>query len=89
MQNGPVTTPEGRRGRGRLRFCTSGQRLAKKKKKSTLVSSGYITRDWLCELQAGSSMTEYRTVWFQSMLEVYRTEIPVESQCSWVLFISD
>lgn len=54
----------------------------KKKKKSTLVSSGYITSDWLFELQAVSSMTEYRTVWFLSMLEVYCTEIPVESQRS-------
>lgn len=53
-----------------------------KKKKSTLVSSGNITRDWLFELQAVSSMTEYRTVWFLSMLEVYCTEIPVESQRS-------
>lgn len=86
MQNGPLTTPEGRR--GQLYFCNSRQRLIKKKK-STLVSSGHITRDWLCQLQAGSSMTEYRILWFLSMLEVDRTEIPVESQRSWVLFIFD
>lgn len=65
-------------------FCTSGQRLAKK-----LHFFPVATSDGLCELELGLSMSEHRTFGFYSMSEVYRTEIPVESKCSWVLFIFD
>lgn len=77
MQNGPVTTAEGRR--GRLHFCTSGQRLAEKRK--------YTCFQWLYykRLAAG----RFKHEWVQNSLVLINAWSQPHRNPCWVqMFLS-